>query len=233
MRTYVYKSPTQLANKCGWRSRLFCGVFQCMEQWLWKRQTCPTCRVHVSVIKPLYWSSSRTTVPWRPLHSHVHPCDLPAPETSSTSQLPLPSAWSPTSRLSSRLGAARILQLAGRLCRWAMRSEEPTFRENLRPNWSVWTAHSKTKGHTKRTQLQTKGSLFVCIMLAETNSYERGQFTKVLPQFVIKVDSKNCWLVEKQYNLGNFDVSVLHMPKNDWSMTGLICHNSILSVGFN
>ncbi|KAK5620333.1 hypothetical protein CRENBAI_025313 [Crenichthys baileyi] len=36
---------------------------ECMEQWLWKRQTCLTCRVHVSVIKPLYWSSSRTTVP--------------------------------------------------------------------------------------------------------------------------------------------------------------------------
>ncbi|RVE74061.1 hypothetical protein OJAV_G00037750 [Oryzias javanicus] len=36
---------------------------ECMEQWLWKKQTCPTCRVHVSVIKPLYWSSSRTTVP--------------------------------------------------------------------------------------------------------------------------------------------------------------------------
>ncbi|XP_061593045.1 leukemia NUP98 fusion partner 1 isoform X2 [Cololabis saira] len=36
---------------------------ECMEQWLWKKQTCPTCRVHVSMIKPLYWSSSRTTVP--------------------------------------------------------------------------------------------------------------------------------------------------------------------------
>ncbi|MED6274496.1 hypothetical protein CHARACLAT_017085 [Characodon lateralis] len=36
---------------------------ECMEQWLRKRQTCPMCLVHVSVIKPLYWSSSRTTVP--------------------------------------------------------------------------------------------------------------------------------------------------------------------------
>ncbi|XP_008279504.1 leukemia NUP98 fusion partner 1 [Stegastes partitus] len=36
---------------------------ECMEQWLWKKQTCPTCRVHVSMSKPLYWSSSRTTVP--------------------------------------------------------------------------------------------------------------------------------------------------------------------------
>ncbi|XP_028259657.1 leukemia NUP98 fusion partner 1 [Parambassis ranga] len=36
---------------------------ECMAQWLWKKQTCPTCRVHVSMTKPLYWSSSRTTVP--------------------------------------------------------------------------------------------------------------------------------------------------------------------------
>ncbi|XP_069560032.1 leukemia NUP98 fusion partner 1 [Brachyistius frenatus] len=36
---------------------------ECMEQWLWKKQTCPTCRVHVSMPKPLYWSSSRSTVP--------------------------------------------------------------------------------------------------------------------------------------------------------------------------
>lgn len=35
-----------------------------MEQWLWKKQTCPTCHGHVSMPKPLYWSSSRTTVPW-------------------------------------------------------------------------------------------------------------------------------------------------------------------------
>ncbi|XP_070817274.1 leukemia NUP98 fusion partner 1 isoform X2 [Chaetodon trifascialis] len=36
---------------------------ECMEQWLWKKQMCPTCRVHVSMLKPLYWSSSRTKVP--------------------------------------------------------------------------------------------------------------------------------------------------------------------------
>ncbi|KAM7388638.1 hypothetical protein PAMP_024800 [Pampus punctatissimus] len=36
---------------------------ECMEQWLWKKQTCPTCRVHVSMPKPLYWSSSRIKVP--------------------------------------------------------------------------------------------------------------------------------------------------------------------------
>ncbi|XP_047442308.1 leukemia NUP98 fusion partner 1 isoform X2 [Mugil cephalus] len=36
---------------------------ECMEDWLWKKQTCPTCRVHVSVPKLLYWTSSRTTVP--------------------------------------------------------------------------------------------------------------------------------------------------------------------------
>ncbi|XP_069378540.1 leukemia NUP98 fusion partner 1 isoform X2 [Paralichthys olivaceus] len=36
---------------------------ECMEQWLWKKQTCPTCRVHVSIPQPLYWSSSRANVP--------------------------------------------------------------------------------------------------------------------------------------------------------------------------
>ncbi|XP_044054666.1 leukemia NUP98 fusion partner 1 isoform X2 [Siniperca chuatsi] len=36
---------------------------ECMEQWLWKKQTCPTCRVRVFTLKPLYWSSYRTKVP--------------------------------------------------------------------------------------------------------------------------------------------------------------------------
>lgn len=36
---------------------------ECMEQWLWRRQTCPSCRVHVSMAKPLYWTSSRTSLP--------------------------------------------------------------------------------------------------------------------------------------------------------------------------
>ncbi|KAM9849289.1 leukemia NUP98 fusion partner 1 [Aulostomus maculatus] len=36
---------------------------ECMEQWLWKKQSCPTCRVIVSMPKPLYWSSSRIKVP--------------------------------------------------------------------------------------------------------------------------------------------------------------------------
>ncbi|XP_029356423.1 leukemia NUP98 fusion partner 1 isoform X2 [Echeneis naucrates] len=36
---------------------------ECMEQWLWKKQMCPTCRVHVCMPKPLYWSSSHTKVP--------------------------------------------------------------------------------------------------------------------------------------------------------------------------
>ncbi|XP_032382690.1 leukemia NUP98 fusion partner 1 isoform X2 [Etheostoma spectabile] len=36
---------------------------ECMEQWLWKEQTCPTCCVLVFMPKPLYWSSSRIKVP--------------------------------------------------------------------------------------------------------------------------------------------------------------------------
>ncbi|KAK7889088.1 hypothetical protein WMY93_024648 [Mugilogobius chulae] len=36
---------------------------ECMEQWLWRKQTCPTCRACVSMAKPLLWTSSRTSVP--------------------------------------------------------------------------------------------------------------------------------------------------------------------------
>ncbi|XP_057698323.1 leukemia NUP98 fusion partner 1 isoform X2 [Corythoichthys intestinalis] len=36
---------------------------ECVEQWLWKKQTCPTCRLMVSMPKPVYWSSSRLKVP--------------------------------------------------------------------------------------------------------------------------------------------------------------------------
>ncbi|XP_029988514.1 leukemia NUP98 fusion partner 1 isoform X2 [Sphaeramia orbicularis] len=36
---------------------------ECMEQWLWKKQTCPICHVHVFMPKPQYWSSARTKVP--------------------------------------------------------------------------------------------------------------------------------------------------------------------------
>ncbi|XP_072294683.1 leukemia NUP98 fusion partner 1 isoform X2 [Eucyclogobius newberryi] len=36
---------------------------ECMELWLWRKQTCPMCRVCVSLAKPLYWTSSRTSVP--------------------------------------------------------------------------------------------------------------------------------------------------------------------------
>ncbi|KAM4628981.1 leukemia NUP98 fusion partner 1 [Polymixia lowei] len=36
---------------------------ECMERWLWKKQTCPTCHVHVSMPKPFYWSSGRVKLP--------------------------------------------------------------------------------------------------------------------------------------------------------------------------
>ncbi|KAI7789202.1 putative transcriptional regulator Myc-like, partial [Triplophysa rosa] len=35
----------------------------CIEEWLWTKQTCPTCRKHVAMPEPLYWTSTRVIVP--------------------------------------------------------------------------------------------------------------------------------------------------------------------------
>ncbi|XP_041936530.1 probable E3 ubiquitin-protein ligase RHG1A [Alosa alosa] len=36
---------------------------ECIEEWLWRKQACPTCRVHVAMPEPLYWTSTRVKVP--------------------------------------------------------------------------------------------------------------------------------------------------------------------------
>ncbi|XP_059184285.1 uncharacterized protein LOC131963149 isoform X1 [Centropristis striata] len=36
---------------------------ECIEEWLWRKQSCPTCHVQVSVPQPTYWSSTRVKVP--------------------------------------------------------------------------------------------------------------------------------------------------------------------------
>ncbi|XP_051997562.1 uncharacterized protein LOC127654418 [Xyrauchen texanus] len=36
---------------------------ECIEEWLWTTQTCPTCRKHVAMPEPLYWTSTRVIVP--------------------------------------------------------------------------------------------------------------------------------------------------------------------------
>ncbi|XP_036401961.1 leukemia NUP98 fusion partner 1 [Megalops cyprinoides] len=36
---------------------------ECIEQWLWKKQSCPTCHIHVAMPEPFYWSSGRVKVP--------------------------------------------------------------------------------------------------------------------------------------------------------------------------
>ncbi|XP_036425887.1 E3 ubiquitin-protein ligase CIP8 [Colossoma macropomum] len=36
---------------------------ECIEEWLWTKQTCPTCRKHVAMPEPLYWTSTRVKVP--------------------------------------------------------------------------------------------------------------------------------------------------------------------------
>ncbi|KAM7375584.1 hypothetical protein PAMA_014610 [Pampus argenteus] len=35
----------------------------CIEEWLWRKQSCPTCHVQVSMPQPVYWSSTRVKVP--------------------------------------------------------------------------------------------------------------------------------------------------------------------------
>ncbi|XP_028990613.1 uncharacterized protein si:ch211-207l14.1 isoform X1 [Betta splendens] len=36
---------------------------ECIEEWLWRKQSCPTCHVQLSMSKPVYWSSTRVKVP--------------------------------------------------------------------------------------------------------------------------------------------------------------------------
>ncbi|KAK2857206.1 hypothetical protein Q5P01_005941 [Channa striata] len=36
---------------------------ECIEERLWRKQSCPTCHVQVSMPKPVYWSSTRIKVP--------------------------------------------------------------------------------------------------------------------------------------------------------------------------
>ncbi|KAI4889784.1 hypothetical protein NFI96_030811 [Prochilodus magdalenae] len=36
---------------------------ECIEEWLWTKQSCPTCRKHVAMPEPLYWTSTRVKVP--------------------------------------------------------------------------------------------------------------------------------------------------------------------------
>ncbi|XP_008434306.1 putative RING-H2 finger protein ATL71 [Poecilia reticulata] len=36
---------------------------ECIEEWLWRKQSCPTCHVQVCIPQPLYWSSTRVKVP--------------------------------------------------------------------------------------------------------------------------------------------------------------------------
>ncbi|KAM3585305.1 uncharacterized protein V6R79_013708 [Siganus canaliculatus] len=36
---------------------------ECIEEWLWRKQSCPTCHVQVSIPQPVYWNSTRVKVP--------------------------------------------------------------------------------------------------------------------------------------------------------------------------
>ncbi|KAI3366193.1 hypothetical protein L3Q82_010010 [Scortum barcoo] len=36
---------------------------ECIEEWLWRKQSCPTCHVQVSMPQPVYWNSTRVKVP--------------------------------------------------------------------------------------------------------------------------------------------------------------------------
>ncbi|XP_051563020.1 uncharacterized protein si:ch211-207l14.1 isoform X2 [Myxocyprinus asiaticus] len=50
-----------LERKARFRSRNVMSL--CIEEWLWTKQTCPTCRKHVAMPEPLYWTSTRVIVP--------------------------------------------------------------------------------------------------------------------------------------------------------------------------
>ncbi|KAM9328660.1 uncharacterized protein KZ484_020057 [Pholidichthys leucotaenia] len=36
---------------------------ECIEEWLWRKQSCPTCHIQVSVPQSSYWTSTRVKVP--------------------------------------------------------------------------------------------------------------------------------------------------------------------------
>ncbi|KAK0133295.1 RING-H2 finger protein ATL72 [Merluccius polli] len=36
---------------------------QCIDEWLWSKQSCPTCQIHVSLPQPVYWNSTRIQLP--------------------------------------------------------------------------------------------------------------------------------------------------------------------------
>ncbi|CAJ1087454.1 putative RING-H2 finger protein ATL71 isoform X1 [Xyrichtys novacula] len=36
---------------------------ECIEEWFWRKQSCPTCHVQVSIPQPVYWNSTRVKVP--------------------------------------------------------------------------------------------------------------------------------------------------------------------------
>ncbi|KTF73393.1 hypothetical protein cypCar_00028324 [Cyprinus carpio] len=56
----------ELRNGRGGIRELHCGHHfhkECIEKWLWQKQSCPSCRVHVTMPEPLYWSSARVQFP--------------------------------------------------------------------------------------------------------------------------------------------------------------------------
>ncbi|KAM6957995.1 uncharacterized protein LKV04_022131 [Tautogolabrus adspersus] len=36
---------------------------ECIEEWFWRKQSCPTCHVQVSMPQPVYWNSTQVKVP--------------------------------------------------------------------------------------------------------------------------------------------------------------------------
>ncbi|XP_036971468.1 leukemia NUP98 fusion partner 1 isoform X2 [Acanthopagrus latus] len=58
-----HKGAARRLEQCRPRSGSEAMACQCMEQWLWSKQMCPTCCDYMSMLKPLYCPSSRTKVP--------------------------------------------------------------------------------------------------------------------------------------------------------------------------
>ncbi|MGH0125181.1 UNVERIFIED_CONTAM: hypothetical protein FKN15_027574 [Acipenser sinensis] len=53
----IHELSESFERRLRFRSRQ--AASQCIEKWLWKKQTCPTCRVQVAMPEPFYWSSAR------------------------------------------------------------------------------------------------------------------------------------------------------------------------------
>lgn len=80
--THRYQKDWNTCFGCCWcvlsngkSSWAFCLSPQCIQEWLWRKQFCPTCNLQVSMHLPIFLSSTRVKVPWKPAVSFAQ-CDV-------------------------------------------------------------------------------------------------------------------------------------------------------------